>query len=61
MAEDQKSVSNDQSNHTGAWVLIVLGVLFLVQKYTGFDVWENFWPLALIVIGVGMLLRRNQK
>lgn len=38
-------------------VIVIIGALLLIRNLTGIDVWENFWPLALIIIGLAILLR----
>lgn len=43
------------------WVIIILGVIFLLQNLNilpaGF--WNYFWPIILIAIGLSMLNKRN--
>ena len=42
----------------GAILLIGIGLIFLLDNFfPGFDL-GKFWPLILIVIGLGMLWRR---
>lgn len=38
------------------WVLIVLGVLFLLEQFNLIDNIGQFWPLILIAIGLSMLV-----
>ena len=47
----------------GAFVLIGLGVLFLLDEMGAlhFDWIWRFWPLILIAIGVRVLLQRQQR
>jgi hypothetical protein len=49
----------------GAFVLIVIGLLFLLHNLVpGFNPWRwigELWPLILIIIGVMMLRRRMQR
>ena len=40
------------------WILILLGVLFLLNNYYVID-FEKFWPLILIGIGIILLARRS--
>lgn len=50
-------------NFTGAIVLIVLGVIFLLGT-TGVlnSVWIwNLWPLALVAIGVALIVKRTRR
>jgi hypothetical protein len=51
---------NDQSQHliraiTGPIILITIGVLFLIDKFSQFS-FSQTWPVMLIVIGVLKLL-----
>jgi phage shock protein C len=58
-AERFKKTGN--SNSVSGLILLVLGVLFLVQNVTGFNVWGNLWPLILIATGVGIILKGAQR
>lgn len=47
----------------GGIILIVVGVVFLLPKFFDVSVGEvvrQFWPLALVAIGVVLLVRRSQ-
>lgn len=47
----------------GAWILIALGVYFLLSKFGWMPdlgpLLAEWWPVVLILIGVSMLLRRS--
>jgi hypothetical protein len=45
----------------GAFVLIGLGVLFLLNEMdvVNFDRIWRFWPLVLIAVGIRVLMRRR--
>ncbi|HEU5327145.1 MAG TPA: DUF5668 domain-containing protein [Thermomicrobiales bacterium] len=43
----------------GGIVLVLIGTLFLVQELFNIDVWRYAWPLVLIAIGIGILVRRG--
>lgn len=49
-------------SHVGAFILIGLGVLFLLSNFGMLPhlgaLFARWWPLILIAVGVGMLLRR---
>lgn len=49
-------------SRTGAVVLIVVGVLFLLSNLGWIPqlgpLLRQWWPVILIVVGVGMLVRR---
>ena len=49
---------------TGA-VIIIFGLLILLQNL-GFisfsrDIWDTFWPLVIILIGIKLLYGRDEK
>lgn len=50
-------------NFTGAVILIVLGVVFLLGTTGVLDsVWIwNLWPLALVAIGVALIVKRTRR
>ncbi len=53
-----------QNQPVGAYVLIALGVLFLLHRFVHFHlarVFADFWPVVLIVLGVFMLWKRMQR
>jgi hypothetical protein len=48
----------------GAWILIALGVLFLLNAMDLLHIssfLHRFWPLVLIAIGVRILMQRQQR
>ncbi len=58
---DKPKRKNDHSgsgNPTGAYILIGLGVIFLLMNVLDFS-WGQLWPLILIGIGAYLLLGRN--
>lgn len=63
VTEAGKRISQGSQEHNtiGGLVLLALGVLFLVQNLTEFDVWGNFWPILLIALGLGIIIRRNKR
>ena len=45
------------------WVLIVLGILFLLDTlgYADFaKIAQTYWPIVLIAVGAGMLLKQRR-
>jgi phage shock protein PspC (stress-responsive transcriptional regulator) len=50
-----------QRQRTAGIILIALGVLFMAQQsgLFWFVQWRYIWPLVLIAVGVGILLRQN--
>lgn len=44
-----------------AFVLIVIGALFLAANLGVFHIrWKIIWPVLLIAIGLGILMRRDR-
>ena len=49
--------------NTGAWILIALGVVFLLTTHDYLhwhDIWK-YWPVVLIVIGISIIVQRHGK
>jgi len=42
-------------------ILIGLGVILLVQEHWYWFDWEQFWPVALIVVGLFLIFRRGKR
>lgn len=42
-------------------LLLVMGALFLIQNLTGVNVAQVFWPLVIIAIGLGLILKQPRK
>jgi hypothetical protein len=61
MQPDQEAAGEDQIP-IGAFVLIGIGVLFLLNTFgwMHFDWLWRLWPLVLIAIGVRVLMKRNR-
>jgi hypothetical protein len=58
-AEEGKPPSGKrESNLTTGVVLIAVGALFLLHNLEWLNL-GRYWPLLLIVAGVGLLLKRN--
>jgi hypothetical protein len=46
---------------TGAFILIGLGVVLLLNQFGLFNFdWGRIWPIILIIIGVGVLFKRQR-
>ena len=52
-----------RNGELGAFILIALGLLFLVGNlgWVGWFSWHYFWPVILIVIGATLLVRRADR
>ncbi|ALN85348.1 MULTISPECIES: DUF5668 domain-containing protein [Lysobacter] len=53
-----------KSHVVGALILIVIGTLFLLNNlgYTNLSLTKvlvTWWPAALVVVGLGLLFKRN--
>lgn len=46
---------------SGGLILIVIGAIFLIQNFTRINVWATYWPIILIAIGIGLLVRQNDR
>ena len=56
-----EDAADDKQIPVGAFVLIGLGVLFLLNTFGWFHfdwIWR-FWPLILIAVGIRVLMKRN--
>ena len=53
----------DVNRFAGGLVLLGLGLLFLLSNFGYFPwaLWDRWWPLVLIAIGLIILLRRSTK
>jgi len=41
-------------------IIVVIGALLLIRNLTGINVWENFWPIALIIVGFVILWKGTE-
>jgi phage shock protein C len=56
--------NNKDVAQIGGAVLILLGVFFLLDQFDIIPYWfnfEQFWPVILVVIGLGLILRSKNK
>jgi len=63
MAPALVDVPDDKQVPVGAYVLIALGVLFLLNTFGWFHIgwiFRQLWPLILIALGVYVLMKRNR-
>jgi len=56
--ENQKPTDVPRRNRSGIFggIMVILGVLLLIDNFVTF---HAFWPLVLILIGVGILLKNR--
>ena len=55
-----KRLGNRKSGIVIGWILIILGILFLLNNFYVLD-FERFWPVVLIAIGIILLVRRSSR
>ena len=44
-------------------IFLTIGIFIIVDDYfyiNFYDIWHTFWPIIVIIIGVSLILRRNQ-
>jgi predicted membrane protein len=47
--------------NSGWLIMVLIGAVFLANDiFPRFDVWDFTWPIAIIVFGIWLILRRNQ-
>ncbi len=54
----QQPSGKKESNLTTGVILIAVGALFLLHNLEWLNL-GRYWPLLLIVVGIGLLLKRN--
>jgi phage shock protein PspC (stress-responsive transcriptional regulator) len=42
-------------------VMITLGIVLLIENISEFDVFGNFWPLTLVVVGLYLLFKNKRE
>ncbi|MGE5578258.1 MAG: PspC domain-containing protein [Syntrophothermus sp.] len=47
--------SSEYRRRTFGWILVILGILFLVRNYWPWVDLDLFWPVILVVLGVVMI------
>lgn len=59
-AEELRSVNSERRKKYVGIALIVLGILFLLERIAPyfFD-WGKMWPIILILVGIGIIWRRD--
>ena len=56
--EMNKKDHSKKGGGVAGWILILLGILFLLNNYYVLD-FSKFWPLILIGIGIVLILRKS--
>jgi uncharacterized membrane protein HdeD (DUF308 family) len=60
-ADRQHRRKNSALPLVGGVILVILGVMFLLQSIFHIGIVRFFWPVILIVVGIGLLFGRNRK
>ncbi|SNX55116.1 PspC domain-containing protein [Thermoanaerobacterium sp. RBIITD] len=56
---ERPNISNRKSNsEIFGWILIGLGILFLLKIFVPWMGFHIFWPIVLIVIGLAIILKK---
>jgi len=60
---DHYSRNREDGRAIAGIIIIGIGIIFLLQNILGWDVWENLWPLILVIIGLVIIAngRRSEK
>jgi phage shock protein PspC (stress-responsive transcriptional regulator) len=58
--KEPKNNDNDEGRLVLGVVIIVVGILLLLQNVLGVRVWEIFWPLILVSIGLYFLFKARK-
>ncbi|MCT4563117.1 MAG: PspC domain-containing protein [Maledivibacter sp.] len=57
---EQEKGDNDKNRVLIGGILIGLGALFLLRRYVYWFDFGNLWPVALIILGVFIILRKRE-
>jgi phage shock protein PspC (stress-responsive transcriptional regulator) len=57
--ENKVAKEAENERYVGGFILIAIGLAFLIQKFIDVNVFAEFWPLILIVIGLTIIFRRK--
>lgn len=57
-------VSQDNSKIIWAWLLIILGLVFLLDNLISFNIFELirldvFWPVLLVILGIYVIVKKE--
>jgi phage shock protein PspC (stress-responsive transcriptional regulator) len=55
--EQKKEPPPSRGSIVGGLILIVLGLLFLGENFLPHFYFRDYWPLILVVIGIGLIIR----
>jgi len=50
-------IEKDRSRIIVGSILLVAGIIFLLQNILKTELWHNFWPVIIIAIGLGIILK----
>ncbi|MEI6498355.1 MAG: PspC domain-containing protein [bacterium] len=58
--EERGSQHGDNRLLFGA-IIVIIGALFLLQNLFNINLWSNFWPIVLIILGLYFMLKSNRR
>lgn len=60
----EKGKATKKSKNSGLFwglILIIVGGILFAEEVLGIEVWENFWPLTLVFIGLFITISSLRK
>lgn len=59
--ENFKDTKHGDGRAILGFIIMAIGALLLIKNLTGIDVWANFWPIALIIVGLALLIKSAKR
>ncbi|MFT6850018.1 MAG: phage shock protein C [Sphingobacteriales bacterium] len=60
-AKEMTKNKKDSGSLIGGLVMVTLGLCFLAQEYIPHVNFQKLWPLILVVIGIGLLIKAKKE